>query len=90
MAESKAYKKKSPIAGNGLFATQDIPAGESIFSLKRPLITVLDNVSLDSCCANCFASTGFGATNNQLDLKACTGCRTVKYCGRVNTYLENL
>ncbi|EOD47967.1 putative set and mynd domain protein [Neofusicoccum parvum UCRNP2] len=82
MAESKAYKKKSPIAGNGLFATQDIPAGESIFSLKRPLITVLDNVSLDSCCANCFASTGFGATNNQLDLKACTGCRTVKYCGR--------
>ncbi|KKY26210.1 putative set and mynd domain [Diplodia seriata] len=82
MAENKTIKKKSPVAGNGLFAKQDIAAGDLVFALNRPLITVLDSVSLDSCCANCFASTGFGATNNQLDLKACTGCRTVKYCGR--------
>ncbi|EKG22146.1 hypothetical protein MPH_00473 [Macrophomina phaseolina MS6] len=82
MADSKVLKKKSAISGKGLFANQDIAAGDLIFSLKRPLIAVLDNVSLDSCCANCFASTGFGATNNDLSLRACTGCSTLKYCGR--------
>lgn len=87
MAQNRAHKKKSPIAGNGLFATEDIAAGDVVFSLKRPLVTVLDNVSIDSCCANCFASTGFGATNSQLDLKACTGCHTVKYCARVSSTL---
>ncbi|KAF4309622.1 hypothetical protein GTA08_BOTSDO02492 [Botryosphaeria dothidea] len=82
MADIKVHKKSSPVAGNGLFAKQDIAAGDLVFSLKRPLISVLDNVSLDSCCANCFTSTGFGATNTDIELKACMGCKTLKYCGK--------
>ncbi|KAK8218150.1 hypothetical protein IWZ01DRAFT_492082 [Phyllosticta capitalensis] len=79
----KAYKKESPIAGNGLFAKQDIPEGELIFSIQRPLFTELDSTNLQAYCSNCFVRSENGMYGApELRVRACTGCRVVCYCSK--------
>lgn len=75
-------------AGNGLFATTDIAAGELIFSLERPAVAVLDSKQLDIVCSNCFASSEdrgvkYGDVADVVTVKACTGCRVLRYCSKV-------
>ena len=84
-----AYVAKSSVAGSGLFALQDIAAGDLIFSLARPAVAALDTKNLGNVCANCFASAAdpsvlHGEANAQVLVKACTGCKILKYCSKVS------
>jgi SET and MYND domain-containing protein len=68
--------------GNGLFATSDIKIGEDVVHAKVPFVAVLDSPRLEDTCSGCFGKMQMeGGT----DLKACTGCRVVKYCDRVSS-----
>jgi len=84
-----AYVAKSSVAGSGLFASQDIAAGDLIFTLARPAVAALDTKNLGNVCANCFASAAdpsilHGEANIQVTVKACTGCKILKYCSKVS------
>jgi len=84
-----AHVAKSSVAGSGLFASQDVVAGDLIFSLARPAVAALDTKNLGSVCANCFASAAdpsvlHGEANIQVTVKACTGCKILKYCSKVS------
>lgn len=80
-AASGKWATKSP---KGLFATKDLPAGAQIFTVERPLIAALSKARLGDTCANCYKSGGEIAGGVEA-LKACTGCKQVKYCGKVST-----
>lgn len=67
--------------GNGLFATTDIKVGEDVVHAKVPFVAVLDTPRLDDTCSACFGKRQMEAGT---ELKACTGCRVVKYCDRVS------
>lgn len=67
--------------GNGLFATADINPGEDVLHIKTPFVAVLDSPRLEDTCAGCYGKRQMETGN---DLKACTGCRVVKYCDRVS------
>ncbi|KAF2146566.1 uncharacterized protein K452DRAFT_282748 [Aplosporella prunicola CBS 121167] len=83
MAQNNAsYIKESPVAGNGLFAKKAIDTGGLIFSIPRPLVAALDTSRLLDTCANCFACNDMIGSSEGLDLKACTGCNIVKFCGK--------
>jgi len=78
----------SPIAGKGLFASTDIKPGELIFTLARPTVAALDTVNLDTVCSNCFVSAAepsvlYGGAQEAVTVKACTGCKTLRYCSKV-------
>lgn len=102
--ECNVEVRPSPTAGNGLFATKDIPAGSTILLTARPLIGELDLPRLQDSCHNCFmwaykAAKGCAvhATQGNKEpgchgceneggnpgVKACTGCKKVKYCSKV-------
>lgn len=83
------YTKKTKYAGNGLFASKDIPAGDLILRVDRPFLAVLDSPLLNDACSNCFvwvpqggAAAGGDGRDNVI-LRACTGCKVVRYCGKV-------
>ncbi|KAF2088201.1 SET domain-containing protein [Saccharata proteae CBS 121410] len=83
MEKDSAYVKASPVAGNGLFAKKDVPAGELLFAKERPLLAVLDSPNMDGNCAYCFSgsyASMFDPAN--FELKACTGCKITKYCSK--------
>ncbi|KAJ5105569.1 hypothetical protein NUU61_002916 [Penicillium alfredii] len=65
--------------GKGLFASTDIKTGEDVVYIKVPFVAVLDKPRLDDTCSGCF---GKKQLESETDLKACTGCRVVKYCDR--------
>lgn len=67
--------------GNGLFATADIKIGEDVLHGKVPFVAVLDSPRLEDTCSGCF---GKKQMEGGAELKACTGCRVVKYCDRVS------
>ncbi|WPG97404.1 Hypothetical protein R9X50_00017900 [Acrodontium crateriforme] len=72
-------------AGNGVFASKDFAPGDIIISLPRPLVAELENQHLASSCSWCFSHKVAGPTDlptDSLDIKACTGCRKIKYCSR--------
>lgn len=90
---TNVYSKKTKNAGNGLFASRDIPAGDLILLVNRPFLAVLDTPHLDDACSNCFVwvpQGGAAAGGDERDdvvLRACTGCKVVKYCGKVGSGL---
>lgn len=85
--ERLAYIKESPTAGNGLFASGDIPPGQLVLSLARPLISVVDIKHLADTCSNCFATSAspIGRDEGEFEVRACTGCKVLRYCGKVRT-----
>jgi SET and MYND domain-containing protein len=70
--------------GNGLFAKTDIKPGEDVLHIKTPFVAILDSPRLEDTCAGCFGKRQMDTGN---ELKACTGCRVVKYCDRVSSSL---
>lgn len=74
--------RPSPTSGNGLFATKDIPAGSTILLKPRPLIGELDLPRLEESCHNCFLWSGCVIEGGEIAIKACTGCKKVKYCSK--------
>lgn len=76
-------------AGRGIFALDAVAAGGAIFSIKEPLLNIVDDEaqSLSHTCDNCFAAKVDGlCTVDDLDVKftACPGCRVLHYCSEVN------
>ncbi|KAJ5242916.1 uncharacterized protein N7469_001243 [Penicillium citrinum] len=76
---TRTESRASEGMGNGLFATSDIRVGEDVLHAKVPFVAVLDTARLDDTCSGCF---GKRQMDIGAELKACTGCRVVKYCDR--------
>lgn len=69
--------------GNGLFATADMNPGDTVLHIEAPFVAILDSPRLEDTCAGCF---GKRQVETGSELKACTGCRVVKYCDRVSRF----
>ncbi|PKY02844.1 hypothetical protein P168DRAFT_272398 [Aspergillus campestris IBT 28561] len=68
--------------GQGLFATKAIPAGGDVLNIKTPFVAVLDTERLEDTCSGCFGRRYLGGDSDDVTLRACTGCRVVRYCDR--------
>ncbi|PYI05835.1 SET and MYND domain protein [Aspergillus sclerotiicarbonarius CBS 121057] len=66
--------------GRGLFASTDIAVGESVLDIPIPFVAVLDTQRLEDTCSGCFGQKQL--ENEEISLKACTGCQVVKYCDK--------
>ncbi|KAL2004381.1 hypothetical protein VTN02DRAFT_2027 [Thermoascus thermophilus] len=65
--------------GTGLFATSDISPGQDVLHIKTPFVAVLDTPRLEDTCSGCFGRKQMEETKK---LRACTGCRIVRYCDK--------
>ena len=78
-------------ADSGLFTSKDIGPGELIIQIKHPLITILDSARLKQHCEWCLRKgaedDGANKAEDDVRLRACTGCRIVRYCGKVGQIL---
>jgi hypothetical protein len=61
-------------AGNGLFATEDLEAGDLIVQVKDPYVLLPRNSVIPTLCYGCLLETA--------SLKSCLGCKTVSYCSK--------
>lgn len=82
------HVRSSRFGGRGVFAEKSFGPGEEIFCSRSPLISALDRSRLGETCANCLkwdgdAVIGVQEPLEESPLKACTGCRTFKYCRKV-------
>ena len=75
-------RRASTGRGTGLFTTQPIDAGSLVLKIDRPFINVLDAARLESNCEWCLASK---EDENEVRLKACTGCKVSRYCDKVSS-----
>ena len=85
-------KRALDAAGNGLFASKACGAGEEIFRIDRPLISVLDSPHLRDTCSGCYEwvpINGVGQSGEEkgpkIILRACQGCRVDRYCSKVGS-----
>lgn len=67
----------------------DLAAGTEIFGVERCLVAVLSKERMGDCCGNCFRNAGGasgldGNGGGVGEMKACTGCKQVWYCGKVS------
>ncbi|KAI9372090.1 hypothetical protein BJX61DRAFT_543038 [Aspergillus egyptiacus] len=90
MAESKllSFANKVRLAtagdlGKGLFARENIRTGDNVLHYENPHVAVLDTERLEDTCHGCFGKRSLEAEpENEIVLKACTGCQVVKYCDK--------
>ena len=81
----KAFPEPTPNRGTGLFTRTPHNVGDNIILVWEPLVAVLDTPRLEDTCSKCFGSRSANTlTEEKVSLKACTGCRTVKYCDKVS------
>ena len=82
-------------AGRTLVAHEDdIAAGEEILRVLGPL-AALDSGHLQDACSNCYlwiSGNNHGSQDGdpgpqKVELKACLGCKVVKYCSKVREFL---
>lgn len=62
-------------AGNGLFATEDLDAGDVIIRVEDPYVLIPRSGVIPTLCYGCLLE--------KANLKCCTGCRTMSYCSKV-------
>ncbi|KAL4944769.1 hypothetical protein BDV06DRAFT_72532 [Aspergillus oleicola] len=80
---SKATPGSSPGSGRGLFATTDLVNCDEIIHIQSPFVAVLDTARLEDTCSGCFGRRQLTAgPDDQIFLRACTGCQVVKYCDK--------
>ncbi len=70
-------------AGNGLSTIKAIDAGEEVLRVERPLVAVLNQGQLIWVCEWCFIWVPEGEGKSKTKLRACQGCRVVRYCSKV-------
>ncbi|KAL4871940.1 hypothetical protein BDV12DRAFT_183489 [Aspergillus spectabilis] len=69
--------------GRGLFAKTDLRTGDAILHIQDPFVAVLDTKRLEDTCSGCFGQRQLAAgPDDEIVLKACTGCRVVRYCDK--------
>ena len=84
------YPDVSDLGGDGHFAFKDISPGEVILRVNNPLVAVPNTSKLSETCSTCFLwepgaemyRAGYDREN--MKLKACSGCKVAKYCGKVS------
>ncbi|KAJ4383016.1 hypothetical protein N0V86_002243 [Didymella sp. IMI 355093] len=80
--------EKGESTGNGLFANVDFEPGQSVASIRRPIVGSLDTERLLDTCANCFVWTEGASTGTRTyvpeDVKVskCAGCQRFRYCSK--------
>lgn len=85
--DAKAFPRKTPNHGEGLFPRMHIKAGENVLHVRQPLVVVLDLERLADTCATCFGKRSTNAlTGEKVKLKRCTGCQKVMYCDKVRDF----
>lgn len=87
--------QKTSDAGTCLFTSKELSAGELIFRIERPLVSVLDTARLRDTCEACFLllpeNRGGGRDpDGRTVLKNCSGCRVVRYCCKVGFLASSL
>lgn len=85
--------QETPDAGNCLFSSKEIAAGELVFHIDRPLALALDEPRLRETCEGCLRwmnGNSMGDDDDDDDdakrLKDCLGCKVVRYCGKVGDF----
>ena len=87
--KDNVYTKPTRDAGSGLFATGTIRPKDLVLQVIEPLVSAIDTPRLKDTCYHCLQSVERSEIGNDRDttletsLKACTGCRVVKYCKKV-------
>ena len=73
--------------GTGLFASTDIQTGGDVLYIKAPFMAVLDTPRLEDTCAGCFGKKmAQEGVLGEIELRACMGCRVVRYCDKVGSF----
>ncbi|KAL4794786.1 SET and MYND domain protein [Aspergillus venezuelensis] len=79
----KAIPAHAVNSGRGLFATTDLATCDEILHIQNPFVAVLDTSRLQDTCSGCFGRRQLAAgPEEQIVLRACTGCQVVKYCDK--------
>jgi hypothetical protein len=63
---------KVPGLGNGLAASEDLNAGETIVRISNPYIAVVEKAALTTACSFCLYESE--------SLKRCSKCKVAQYC----------
>lgn len=84
----KVHAAPAPGAGTGLFASLKLDCGTDIFTSPLSFVAVLDTPRLEDTCSNCFGKKVYNRQvsphkDDNPQLKACLGCKVVKYCDKV-------
>lgn len=84
-----AVEKKSKTAGRGLFAKENINAGDVILIEERPVVSVVVKGLRYDVCSWCFMTAGTpqvqtGQEDNNLRVNKCGGCHVLAYCSKVS------
>ncbi|KAF1969152.1 SET domain-containing protein [Bimuria novae-zelandiae CBS 107.79] len=75
-------------AGKGFFSSQNVNSGETIVTIRRPLMASLESERLRDTCANCYAWTEGSSIGSGICVKegttvsACAGCKRFRYCSK--------
>ena len=85
--EHKVVRTKLSGRGNGLVAARTISPRDQVLFVRRPLMIALDTARVQDTCYQCLRCasdhTNLVRTASDIfDLKACTGCKSVKFCDR--------
>lgn len=81
-----------PGAGSGVFTAGELAAGKEIFRVE-PLVNCAMNELLDLTCDFCFYFTRSSLhpsgrflteSDKRCEVKACSQCKLVRYCSKVN------
>lgn len=73
--------------GHGLIAAHDFSPRAQLLFVQRPLILALESSQLQITCYACLRSqdaqvASDGSQPEDIDLKTCAGCRTVRFCNK--------
>lgn len=84
-----AVEKKSKTAGRGLFAKDNINAGDEILIEERPLVSAIDKELRYDICSWCFMTHGeshiqTGQEDPNIQVNRCSGCHVLAYCSKVS------
>ena len=77
LAEKRVHVEGVDGKGRGVIAASPLPPGTRLFA-RAPLVHVVDDAHMMSRCAWCLASEEEVPSGN---LKSCTACKVVRYCG---------
>ena len=83
MATNNVEEQESSTSGRGIFAAKKLHTSCLVFQDREPLVAVLDSPLLTKTCGWCFSYSEEASQEDQLQPRACTGCKILRYCGKV-------
>ena len=83
MAPEPFDERVSSDHGRGVFTVTKQGVSTLMFQEREPLVAVLDSPLLTKACAWCFLYSEEASPEDQVKLSACSGCKILRYCGKV-------